>query len=131
MIGAVGLRRSSVATAFHLYLSTHLQGAGIKSWAREASQGCSLVRHGSAYSHAVMKILILALTISVAGLAARQQTPISTDEVTLRHRIYGDGRVTAAIHSSKSGEIEHMTAGTAGRWTNAGSQAHLIVVTTR
>ena len=75
-----------------------------------------------------MKILILALTLSVAGLAARQQTPISADEVTLRHRIYGDGRVTAAIHSSKSGEIEHMTA---GRWTNAGSQAHLIVVTTR
>jgi quercetin dioxygenase-like cupin family protein len=41
-----------------------------------------------------MKILILVLTLSVAGFATRQRAPISADEVTLRHRIYGDGRVT-------------------------------------
>ncbi len=41
-----------------------------------------------------MKILVLVLTLSVAGFAPQQHAPISADEVTLRHRIYGDGRVT-------------------------------------
>jgi hypothetical protein len=41
-----------------------------------------------------MKILVLFLTLSVGGFAMRQRAPISADEVTLRHRIYGDGRVT-------------------------------------
>ena len=41
-----------------------------------------------------MKILVLVLTLSVAGFATQQLAPISADEVTLRHRIYGDGRVT-------------------------------------
>jgi uncharacterized RmlC-like cupin family protein len=41
-----------------------------------------------------MKILVLVLMLSVAGYATRQRAPISADEVTLRHRIYGDGRVT-------------------------------------
>jgi len=40
-----------------------------------------------------MKVLVFVLTLSVAGFAA-QRAPISADEVTLRHRIYGDGRVT-------------------------------------
>jgi hypothetical protein len=41
-----------------------------------------------------MKNLILVLTLSAAGFATQQRAPISADEVTLRHRIYGDGRVT-------------------------------------
>jgi hypothetical protein len=41
-----------------------------------------------------MKVLILVVTLSVAGFATQQHAPISADEVTLRHRIYGDGRVT-------------------------------------
>ena len=49
---------------------------------------------GAAYTREFMKILILALTLSVAGFATQQPAPIPADEVTLRHRIYGDGRVT-------------------------------------
>jgi uncharacterized RmlC-like cupin family protein len=41
-----------------------------------------------------MKILVLVLTLSVADFATEQHPPISADEVTLRHRIYGDGRVS-------------------------------------
>jgi quercetin dioxygenase-like cupin family protein len=41
-----------------------------------------------------MKNLFLVLTLSVAGFATQQHAPISADEVTLRHRIYADGRVT-------------------------------------
>ena len=41
-----------------------------------------------------MKILALILALSIAGPAIRQGAPVSADEVTLRHRIYGDGRVT-------------------------------------
>lgn len=41
-----------------------------------------------------MKILALILTLLVAAPAAWQRAPVSADEVTLRHRIYGDGRVT-------------------------------------
>lgn len=41
-----------------------------------------------------MKILVFVLTLSVAGLATQQHAPISADEVTLRHRIYGDARIT-------------------------------------
>jgi uncharacterized RmlC-like cupin family protein len=41
-----------------------------------------------------MKIPILVLTLSVVGFALQQHAPISADEVTLRHRIYGDERVT-------------------------------------
>jgi hypothetical protein len=44
-----------------------------------------------------MKTLVLLLTLSVAGFVTPQQTPISADEVTLRHRIYGDGRVTVFL----------------------------------
>jgi len=41
-----------------------------------------------------MKTLVFVLTLSVAGFATQQHAPISADEVTLRHKIYGDGRVT-------------------------------------
>ena len=41
-----------------------------------------------------MKSLVLVLTLSVAGVATHQHAPISADEVTLRHRVYGDARVT-------------------------------------
>jgi len=41
-----------------------------------------------------MKNLLLVLMLSVSGYATQQHAPISADEVTLRHRIYGDGRVT-------------------------------------
>ena len=40
-----------------------------------------------------MKILTLILTLSVAGITTRQRAPISAVEVTLRHKIYADGRV--------------------------------------
>jgi hypothetical protein len=40
-----------------------------------------------------MKILVLVLTLSVADFAT-EHPPISADEVTLRHRIYRDERVT-------------------------------------
>ena len=40
-----------------------------------------------------MKILSMVLALLLAGFA-RQPAPISADEVTLRHRIYGDKRVT-------------------------------------
>ena len=48
----------------------------------------------SVYTREFMKILALVLTLSVAGFATQQPAPISADEVTLRHKIYGDGRVT-------------------------------------
>lgn len=41
-----------------------------------------------------MKTFAVILTVSTIGLAAAQRPPISADEVTLRHKIYGDGRVT-------------------------------------
>ena len=41
-----------------------------------------------------MKNVVLALTLSVAGFATQRPAPISADEVTLRHRIYGDAHVT-------------------------------------
>ena len=41
-----------------------------------------------------MKILVLILALTAASLTTRQRAPVSADEVTLRHRIYGDGRVT-------------------------------------
>lgn len=41
-----------------------------------------------------MKILTLVLSLLAGGFATQQQPPISANEVTLRHRIYGDGRVT-------------------------------------
>jgi uncharacterized RmlC-like cupin family protein len=41
-----------------------------------------------------MMILVLVLTLITTSLATQQQAPISADEVTLRHKIYGDGRVT-------------------------------------
>jgi hypothetical protein len=41
-----------------------------------------------------MKILLFVLTLSVAGVATQPHAPIPADEVTLRHKIYGDGRVT-------------------------------------
>ena len=37
---------------------------------------------------------ILVLTLSVLGFETQQQAPTSADEVTLRHRIYADERVT-------------------------------------
>ena len=40
------------------------------------------------------EILVLVLTLSVAGFAMQQRAPISADEVILRHRIYGNRRVT-------------------------------------
>ena len=103
-----------------------------------------------------MKILVLVVTLSVAGFAIQQHAPL-----------YGDGRVTiflldippgqatlvhrhdravsvsgytfsedipgtaAAVHTKKSGEIEPMAAGPARRWTNARDPAHLVVVTVR
>ena len=41
-----------------------------------------------------MKLLVFVLTLSIGGLLTQQRAPISADEVTLRHRIYGDRRVT-------------------------------------
>jgi len=44
-----------------------------------------------------MKSVILVLSLSVAGFVMQQHAPISADEVALRHRIYGDGRVTVFL----------------------------------
>ena len=44
-----------------------------------------------------MKILVLVLTLSVGDFATQQHVPMSADEVTLRHKIYGDGRVTVFL----------------------------------
>lgn len=41
-----------------------------------------------------MKSLVLVLTLAAAGSATQQRAPISADEVTLRHQIYENGRVT-------------------------------------
>jgi hypothetical protein len=51
-----------------------------------------------------MKILVVVLTLSVAGFATQQHAPISADEVTLRHRIYGDGRVTIFLLDISPGQ---------------------------
>ena len=48
----------------------------------------------SAYTQDAMKILVLILALTAADLTAQRRAPISADEVTLRSRIYGDGRVT-------------------------------------
>jgi quercetin dioxygenase-like cupin family protein len=44
-----------------------------------------------------MKNLVLVLTLTASGFATQQPAPISADEVTLRHRIYGDARVTVFL----------------------------------
>jgi hypothetical protein len=61
-----------------------------------------------------MKILVFVLTLSVARLATQQHAPISADEVTLRHRIYGDGRVTIFLLDIPPGQATflHGTIGT-------------------
>ena len=51
-----------------------------------------------------MKILVWGLTLSVAGFAPPPHAPISADEVTLRHKIYGDGRVTIFLLDIPSGQ---------------------------
>ena len=60
-----------------------------------------------------MKILVLVLTLSVADFATEQHPPISADEVTLRHRIYGDGRVTIFLLDSRQAR-PHCCTGTIG-----------------
>ena len=52
-----------------------------------------------------MRILTLVLTLSVVGFATQQRAPISADEVTLRHRIYGDGRVTIFLLGIPPGHL--------------------------
>ena len=51
-----------------------------------------------------MKNLALLLTLSVGALATQQHAPISADEVTLRHRIYGNWRVTIFLLDIPPGE---------------------------
>jgi hypothetical protein len=41
-----------------------------------------------------MNILVLILTLTAVNFTLQQRAPISANEVTLRHRIYADGRVT-------------------------------------
>jgi hypothetical protein len=55
-----------------------------------------------------MKILVLAL-LAVAGLATQQRAPVSADEVTLRHKIYADSRVTIFLLDIPPGQatVEH------------------------
>jgi len=55
-----------------------------------------------------MKILALAL-LAVAGIATQQRAPVSADEVTLRHKIYGDSRVTIFLLDIPPGQatVEH------------------------
>lgn len=45
----------------------------------------------------MMKLLVAAMMVWLAATPALQRTPISADEVTLRHEIYGDGRVTVFL----------------------------------
>jgi len=51
-----------------------------------------------------MKVLALVLTLSAAGVATQQPAPISAAEVTLRHRIYGDRRVTIFLLDIPQGQ---------------------------
>jgi quercetin dioxygenase-like cupin family protein len=51
-----------------------------------------------------MKVLVLILTLSVAGVATQRLAPVSADEVTLRHRIYGDDRVTIFLLDIRPGQ---------------------------
>jgi quercetin dioxygenase-like cupin family protein len=44
-----------------------------------------------------MNVLAPAMVLWLAAGLNLQRTPISADEVTLRHKIYGDGRVTAFL----------------------------------
>jgi hypothetical protein len=46
----------------------------------------------------------LLLTLAVAGFATQHHATVSADEVTLRHRIYGDGRVTIFLLNIPSGQ---------------------------
>jgi quercetin dioxygenase-like cupin family protein len=63
-----------------------------------------------------------------AGGATRDQILVAVSDYTFSE---GIPEHPAAVHTRKTGEIEHMAAGPAGRWTNVGDQAHLVVVTVR
>ena len=69
------------------------RNAGDSSWHRRSRRVTRFVSSPPILTNA-MKTLVLVLTLSAAGFATGQHAPISADEVTLRHRIYGDGRVT-------------------------------------
>lgn len=43
-----------------------------------------------AYTAATMKIVFSVLSLFAAAVSVQQRLPISADEVTLRHRIYGN-----------------------------------------
>ena len=60
--------------------------------------------------------------------ATNDRILVAVSDYTFREELPG---TAPAVHTRKSGEIEPMTAGPAGRWTNAGDPAHLIVVTFR
>src|SRR4051812_49942197 len=51
-----------------------------------------------------LKLLVLLLTLSTAIVSASPGAPISADEVTLRHRIFGDERVTIFLLDIPPGE---------------------------
>jgi uncharacterized RmlC-like cupin family protein len=50
-----------------------------------------------AYTAATMNLLFSFLALFAAAGPAQQRAPISADEVTLRHKIYGDERVTVFL----------------------------------
>ena len=67
---------------------------GESGWVLGTEFATARLRLESVYSLGCMKVLPLVLTLSVAGASTQQRAPISADEVTLRHRVYGDGRLT-------------------------------------
>ena len=50
-----------------------------------------------AYTAATMKIVFSVLALFAAAVSVQQRLPISADEVTLRHRIYGNERLAVFL----------------------------------
>ena len=50
-----------------------------------------------AYTAATMNVLFAVLALVAAAASAQQRAPISADEVTLRHKIYGNERLTVFL----------------------------------
>jgi len=50
-----------------------------------------------AYTAANMNVFVAVLALAAAAASAQQRAPISADEVTLRHKIYGNERLTVFL----------------------------------
>ena len=63
-----------------------------------------------------------------AGGVREDQILVAVSDYAFNEEAPGNA---GAVHTRRSGEIEHFAAGPVRRWTNGGDPAHLVVVTAR